>query len=76
MSVQQTKRWIEQRVDEVYRDVFNALDCDVSIDSDTAASCAMSASCAVRQALLADYGCESLVECYRQDSLLSHFVGG
>lgn len=66
MSVQQTKRKIEELSGDMFPLVFNHLDCDFSIDTDTAAKCAQAAREAVYRTLRQELDCVGLNECFAQ----------
>lgn len=66
MSVQATKRFIEEQAHEAYQAIWQQLDCEIDIDSETAAKAAHAAEQAVRNVLHAELNCVGLAECYAE----------
>ena len=69
MNVQSTKRFIEEQAHAAYTAIWQQLDCEVDIDSETAAKAAHAAEQAVRAVLRAEMDCVGLDECYAESGL-------
>lgn len=69
MNVQSTKRFIEEQAHQAYLAIWQQLDCEIDIDSETAAKAAHEAEQAVRKVLRAELDCVGLAECYTESGM-------